>query len=31
MIVLLVEDDKTIADGLSYSLKQEGFQLDIAF
>lgn len=31
MIVLLVEDDKTIADGLSYSLKQEGYQLDIAF
>jgi DNA-binding response OmpR family regulator len=31
MIVLLAEDDKTIADGLSYSLKQEGYQLDIAF
>jgi two-component system response regulator VicR len=31
MIVLLVEDDKTIADGLSYSLKQEGYQLDTAF
>ena len=31
MFVLLVEDDKAIADGLSYSLKLEGYQLDIAF
>jgi two-component system, OmpR family, response regulator VicR len=30
MQVLLVEDDRAIANGLAYSLKQEGYQLDIA-
>lgn len=29
--VLVVEDDKTIAMGIEYSLKQEGFQIDVCY
>lgn len=28
--ILIVEDDKTIALGIEYSLKQEGFQTEVA-
>jgi DNA-binding response OmpR family regulator len=29
--ILIVEDDKTIAMGIEYSLKQEGFQTDVCY